>query len=176
MEKFFRQTVHLNQQELADLIGVSKSAIGLYECGLRQLSAEAYTRLQLLNNAWLLFVKEGLPPGALITTAPEDLSRYQKMVETALQKASTNAIRFSQLLEKMTKYSNLLEQKKLFLYYLRLKADSDLFPEAVLNKIQRDIKKQLKRCDANQLQMMAFRLKCCTALQQLAVETRRSIR
>lgn len=176
MEKLFRQTMLINQEELADLIGVSKSAVGMYESGLRQLSAEAYNKLQQLKEAWLLFIKEGLPPGAFIHEVPEDISRYKILVETCVQKASANAIRYSQLLEKMAKHSSQLEQKKLFIHYLLLKPGAGIFPAVVLKKIQQALKKQLKRCDADRQQMLAFRLKCCTVLQQLAIEVRRSIR
>lgn len=176
MEKLFRQTIPLNQEELADLIGVSKSTIGMYESGLRQLSNDTYNRLQQLKEAWSVFIKEGLPPGTFLNTLPADATRYTVEVETAVQKASANAIRYSLLLEKMTKYSSILEQKKRFIHYLSLLPETHLFPRAVLNKIQRDVKKQLKRCGSDQLQILAFRLKCCTVLQQVAAETRRNIR
>lgn len=176
MEKLFRQTIQLNQEELADLIGVSKSAIGMYESGLRQLSNDTYYRLQQLKEAWSVFVKEGLPPGIFLNTIPADITHYKIVVETAVQKASADAIRYSQLLEKMTKYSDLLEQKMLFIHFLLLQPDTDLFPHAVLNKIQRDVKKQLKRCSSDQQHVLAFRLKCCIVLQQLAAEARNNMR
>ncbi|MCH5721116.1 helix-turn-helix domain-containing protein [Niabella hibiscisoli] len=55
MKNVFRQTINLSQEELADLLDISKSAVGMYESGRRRLTATVEIRLQLLKDFWALF-------------------------------------------------------------------------------------------------------------------------
>ncbi|GEM_PF-5472777 len=175
MERFFRQHLHLNQEELADLLGISKSAVGMYETGLRPLTEAADARLQLLKEYWQRFVREGLPPGALLHAAPPDLKRCKMLVEACVRKASADAVRYSQLLEQMNNNQRQLEQKQFFIRYLMLQETGDSFPLVVLRKLEQQLKKRSKSCCADLQQVLVFRLNTATVLQQLALDMRRTL-
>ena len=176
MIKLIRQTLNLNQDELADLLGVSKSAVCMYEKKTRQLTTEANERLMLLKQSWLHFLEDGLPPGVNTHTTPPDFEPFRIMVKACARKASVDAMRYSQLIEKMNKDRNLLEQKQLFMRYLMLQEKAGIFPVAVLKKIEQRLKKRLRTCCPVQQQILIFRLNSTTILQQLAIEAAKGMR
>ncbi|MCH5721115.1 hypothetical protein [Niabella hibiscisoli] len=80
------------------------------------------------------FLKERTSASTLLSKELPDFKKFKTLLESCIQKASADALRYSQLLEKMNKDKIQLEEKLLFVRYLMLQPDAVFSPNQYLRR------------------------------------------
>ncbi|WP_018630457.1 helix-turn-helix transcriptional regulator [Niabella aurantiaca] len=170
--KSLRAQLHLTQQELAALIGVSTSVICMYERGQRNLPQKASARLaqlqlQLLHPQPLKAVA-GQPAQA---RQQVHLLKMQKALNAHARKAAADALRISMALSKMQERHHLLTQKLAMVQRLMEEATPATRQMSLLQNMELDILDGLDRCGPARQLVAEYKLATLRARQQAALQT-----
>lgn len=100
--KSVRKLLHLSQRQYAILIGVSQTAIALYEKGERRLHGEAFDKiLTLQSQIEQLDLSPSVTPPLLTHQQQEQFLKVEDLLDTQMRKAAAKASKLQRRLMKI---------------------------------------------------------------------------
>ncbi|MCF3110906.1 helix-turn-helix domain-containing protein [Niabella sp. CC-SYL272] len=169
--KSLRKQLHLTQQQLAALIGVSTSVICMYEKGQRNLPAKASAmitqlQLQLLQPQRL----KAVPGRQMLARQQAHLLKVEKVLSLHARKAAADALRISLTLSKMQERYLLLTQKLALIQELIAAAAPATRQMSLLQNMEVDVLDALDRCGPARQLAAEYKLATLKARQQAALQ------
>lgn len=169
--KSLRTQLHLTQQELAALVGVSASVICMHEKGQRNLPEKAaamITKLQLkLMQPQLL---KAVPGRQVQARQQAHLLKVEKVLNAHARKAAADALRISLTLSKMQERHQLLTHKLALIQELTTAATPATRQMSLLQNMELDVQEALDRCGPARQLVAEYKLATLKARQQAALQ------
>ncbi|MBO9620832.1 MAG: helix-turn-helix transcriptional regulator [Niabella sp.] len=168
--KKIRKHLNLSQQELALLLNTSRSAIAMYEKGLRDLPAAAALKWMQLQLQWQ---QDQRKPNLLRLHQSAHLTVQQEqslmLLNAQEQRAAARTVTITQQLSVLEKRHRLLLQKLYFLKELLAESPAHSRHAALLKNRMQHTLISLAECSPACRQLLAFQLQVLTARQKAAL-------
>jgi len=174
--KNLRKEVFFTQKELAELAGISRSAISLGEKGYRTMPANVVLLLGQIKSI------RQQSSGRKIFTANRPLKfeqtqkqKLEKQLKGHIEKASLDAVRLSQTLEKMQERYRYLFEKLNLLQILKENSGPETKRMALLEWMELDTIDKMKNCSAIKQTNLRYKLMLSDAKKQAATEIKNGL-
>lgn len=164
--KSLRNQLNLTQEELAGLIGVSRSTITLYEKGLRNLPAKCGLKLAQLQGLLLQNKRKKMMPNKrLMAQQQKQYSKMEKKLNGYANKAAAQAARMSLKLSRMQERYEQLTQKLELVQVMMEDATPGTREMLLLQNMELGTLAAMKQCDPPRQMLAGYRLELLQALQ-----------
>lgn len=166
-----RKELHFTQQELALLLGVSRSTIALCEAGLRTLPVKAITKWERLHHYWQQSLRHQLPaprPAASPYLLKQSNTLFQ--LKARMQRAAARSVAISQQLTKMENRHRRLGLKLFVINSLIQESDHKREMQLLVNRSQLT-QMHLANCCPLSREMLQFKLRLLNAEQKAALSS-----
>lgn len=170
--KSLRAQLHLSQQELADLLGVSRPTITLYEKGLRNLPYKCSMKLFKLQSLLLEGAQQRIMPHRAL--AEQEFLQFTKMekgLHAHARKAAAQALHITMRLARMQERYELLVKKLNLVQSLLQDAQPATKQMALLLKMEADVLDAIKACAPARQMAASYRIQVLQARQRAAITT-----
>jgi hypothetical protein len=168
--KEIRKDLNLTQQEMASLLNVSRSAIAMYEKGMRELPAAA----SLAYNKLMLFWQQSM--GRQRTLRPinspflqVEQTQCTARLKACQERAAATIVHITQQLSAMEQKHQKLSQQLHVLQSLMQDARPGTLQMSLLKNREQMVLIRLSKCSPERRQMLQFRLQVLTARQKAAL-------
>ncbi|MBZ4192162.1 helix-turn-helix transcriptional regulator [Niabella beijingensis] len=175
--KLLRTQLQLSQQELADLIDVSRSTITMYEKGWRNLPSAAMVKLvqlELLHQQ--LQLKKTVPNKQLQTFLQLRMLKVEKVLNAHARRAAADALTISFTLSHMQERYAQLQQKLAFVHHLMEDAAPDTRQMIRLRNMELNVLEAMDSCSPDRQLVAQYKLSTLKARQQAALRIKDAAR
>ncbi|GEM_PF-2852849 len=171
-----RNELSFTQEEMAILLGVSRTLITLYEKGMRNLPAKALeklSRIQILINE--ASNKKPAPCRKLLALQQKHRQQAQNLLHAHAKKAATQAIRLSMQIAVIRQHYQQLENKAKLFHLLLQNVEKESREWHLLSNMQEQLLHNLDTGSPTSQYIVAYQLSLLITKQQVAMELYRTL-
>ncbi|WP_018627680.1 helix-turn-helix domain-containing protein [Niabella aurantiaca] len=175
--KYFRTQLHLTQQELAFLLGVSQSLLSMYEKDLRELPDRAsHKQAQLEWELHQFQQQKSMPDPREALRQQKKMRKLEKLLDNQAREAEEDILRIDEALDKMKERQKQLDLKLAFIKRLMAAGGPWQEDKDLLQNMALGAEVALDGCDPVRQQEVAYKLLLLKARMKAARQIQRVVK
>lgn len=174
--KSLRNKTHFTQRELAELTGISQSAINHSEKGRRSLSSETVIKIaEIISMQEQLSVRKKGQQVENFAVNKLQLQKLQKQLKLQLNKAALDAVRYSQLLAKMQERYRQQTEKLSLILLMKKNYEPGSRQMTLLELLEIKAKEKIESSSPVRQAETRYQLLLCDIKQKLILEMQQDL-